>query len=82
MNIFISPLVDWVILITGIINLVTALPLFFTCRFIPGSRLTKGWMHRGWYVYWYRYHSYIWWLFAPSLIIHAVIAILHRLAGG
>lgn len=81
MNIFVSPFVEQVILITGIINLVMSLYLFITCRFVPVSHLTEGWMQKGWYKTLYKYHVYAWWLFIPSLLIHATLAIAHFLSG-
>ena len=45
-----------------------------------GKKITL--MNQKWYKIIYKYHTHIWWLLAPSVIIHALIAILHRLAGG
>jgi hypothetical protein len=82
MNFFVSPLIDTIVLITAIINLICVILLFFTCRFIPGLNLTNPLMRMNWYKPVYKYHSYIWWLLAPSVLIHAVITIIHRLLGG
>ena len=82
MEILLSPLVENLILVTAIINLITVLLVFFTCRFIPGLNLTGPLMRLKWYKPLYKYHVYIWWLLVPSVVIHAVIAILHRLSGG
>ena len=81
-GIFMSPFSEWLRLTTGVVNLVTALLLLFTCRFVPRLGLTSEWMNHGWYLFWYKYHSYVWWLFAPSLILHAVFTIVHILLGG
>ncbi len=82
MSIFVSEFAEWLILITGIINLITALFLFFTCRLVPQLNLTSRWMKISWYVSLYKYHSYAWWLFVPSLIVHVVFAISHLLSEG
>jgi cytochrome b561 len=56
--------------------------LFFTCRFIPTFNLTKPLVNNKWFKTLHKYHTYIWWLLGPSVLIHAVIALLHKLAGG
>ena len=82
MNFLTSPTVDNIILITAIVNIVAVLIVFFTCRFVPALRLTKPLTKKKWFIQLYRYHSYVWWLLAPSVLIHAILAILHKLAGG
>jgi hypothetical protein len=88
MGAFASPVINNVLLITGIINIVAILFLLFTCRFIPGLSLTHRLMNKSWFKPLYKYHAYIWWLLVPSVVVHAVIAIsryiamLHHLPGG
>ena len=82
MSIFLSPVIDTIILITAVINVVGLFILFFTCRFIPTLRLTKSLVQKDWFKSVYKYHSYIWWLLIPSAFIHALIAILHKLSEG
>ena len=82
MNTFLSQPVENIILVTGIINLVFVLLLFFTCRFIPRAKLTKSWINQKWFKGLYRYHAYFWWVLVPSVLIHFVVVILHILAGG
>ena len=82
MKTFLSQPVENIILVTGIINLVFVLLLFFTCRFIPRSKLTKSWINQKWFKLLYRYHSYFWWVLIPSVLIHFVVVILHIVAGG
>jgi hypothetical protein len=82
MKIFQSPLFENIILTTAIINIVTVLILFFTCRFIPTLNLTKPLVNKKWFKTIYKYHSAIWWLLAPSVLIHAVLALLHIISGG
>jgi hypothetical protein len=77
MSLFASEVVHNIVLVTAIINLVLVIALFFTCRLFPSSLLKWTW-----YKFLYRYHSYIWWVLMPSVIIHAVLAILHTLSGG
>jgi hypothetical protein len=79
---FASPAIDNVIFTTSIINVVGFLLLLFTCRFVPGSKLTRPLMRSEWFKRLYRYHSYIWWVFVPSVTVHAIFGILHRIAGG
>ena len=59
----------------GIINIVTGLFVFFTCRCLPGLTLTKPLMQYAWYKKLYKLHCYVWWIFWISVIVHAVFAI-------
>jgi hypothetical protein len=77
MSVFASEAVHNVVLATAIINLVAVAVLFFTCRLFPRSLVKQDW-----YQFLYRYHSYIWWVLGPSVLIHAILATLHTLAGG
>jgi uncharacterized membrane protein YagU involved in acid resistance len=82
MKILLSPLIENIILITALVNLVAVLTVFFTCRFIPSLHLTRPLINKKWYKLLYKYHSHVWWLLVPSVVIHAIIAIMHKLAGG
>ena len=70
---------DKVTFVTSLINVVAALLLLSACRFVPGMKLTKKLMQRGGYMRFYKFHSYIWWIFVPSLLVHAIVATLHGL---
>ncbi len=59
----------------GIVNATTAFALFVTCRCIPTMRMGKGLMKQGWFKRIYRYHCYLWWVFWPSVAVHAYFAI-------
>jgi hypothetical protein len=65
------------IFVLGIINVVTGTILFFSCRCIPGMKITGGLMKFATYKRFYQYHCYLWWILWPSVIIHAVIAFLY-----
>jgi hypothetical protein len=72
----INPLVlTRVIFTLGIINVVTGLLIFFSCRCLPGSRLGKRLMGQRWYQGYLKWHCYIWWVFWGSVIVHASFAI-------
>lgn len=60
--------------VLGIVNVVTGLVVFFTCRCLPGSRIGKGLMKRHWYQNVFKYHCYVWWIFWASVIVHAILA--------
>jgi hypothetical protein len=66
-----------VIFTLGIINLVTGLLIFFSCRCLPGSRIGKGLMKQRWYQRYFKIHCYIWWIFWGSVVVHAVFAIIY-----
>ncbi len=74
MDIFQPIIVTRVIVILGIINLVTGGLIFFSCRCIPGSRITGKLMKYSAYKRFYKYHCYIWRVFWPSVIVHAILA--------
>jgi hypothetical protein len=75
MGIFQSIAVAKLIFSLGIINLVTAALIFFSCRCLPGNRLVGGLMKRPAYKRLFSYHCYIWWVFWPSVVVHAMLAI-------
>jgi cytochrome b561 len=82
MKFLLSSIIENVILVTALINIVLILLLFFTCRFIPRVKMTKSMVEKKWFKLLYKYHSYLWWILVPSVLIHAVIALLHIFAGG
>lgn len=69
-------LVQWTILTLGFINLTTGILIFFSCRCLPGSGLGKKLMKYRWYQRFYKWHCTIWRVFWPSVMVHAVLAIL------
>jgi hypothetical protein len=66
-----------ILFILGIINLITGLLIFFSCRCLPGSKIGKGLMKHPWYQKFFKLHCYIWWIFWLSVVIHAVLAIVY-----
>ena len=75
MSIFQSITAVRVIYVLGILNLVSGLLVFFSCRCLPGSKLAHGWMQKRGYQRFYRYHCYYWWIFWISVIVHAVFGL-------
>ncbi|MCX8126894.1 MAG: hypothetical protein N3E40_07160 [Dehalococcoidia bacterium] len=74
---FLDPL--WatrLLIVLGIINFVTGLLIFFSCRCLPGSRLGTRVAKQRAYQRFYKYHCYIWWVFWPSVMLHAILALL------
>jgi hypothetical protein len=61
----------------GIVNLVTGLLIFFSCRCLPGSKLGKPLMKYRWYQRLFKLHCYIWWIFWTSVVVHAIFAIVY-----
>ena len=76
MNIFDPSLATRLIVILGIINLVTGLLIFFSCRCLPGAPLGARLMKYHPYQRFYKYHCYLWRVFWPSVMIHATLAII------
>jgi len=63
-----------VIKILGVLNITMATLLFSSCRCIPASKLFRNIMDRPAYKSYFKYHCYIWYVFWPSVIVHAAIA--------
>jgi len=64
-----------IILVFAISNIILGVLVFFTCRCMPGFRLTRGLMQNKNYLKFYKYHGYLWLIFLASVMIHAVFAI-------
>ena len=75
MNAFLS-IAPWLIFILGIVNLVLGLLLFLSCRCIPGWKLTSGLMNSAAYGRFFKLQCYLWWIFWPSVLVHAVTALV------
>ena len=63
------------IFILGIVNLVTAFFVLFTCRCLPTSRIGGRLMKYRPYQRFYKFHCYVWAVFWPSVVIHAFLAL-------
>jgi len=75
MDVFQSVIAARVIPILGIINLVSGGLIFSSCRCIPGSKVAGKLMKYSAYKRFFKYHCYIWWVFWPSVAVHAIFAI-------
>ena len=75
MDIFHTIFAARLILILGFVNLVMGFLLLFSCRVVPAFSLTRNLMQHSWYKKFYRYHSYLWWIFWISVIVHVVFAL-------
>ena len=76
MSLFDPLLATKLIVVLGIVNLVTGVLIFFSCRCHPGSGLGKKLMKYQRYQRFYKYHCYIWRFFWPSVMIHAILALI------
>lgn len=65
-----------IILTLGIINFVSGLAIMITCRCLPTSKWGKGLMNYRPYKAFYKFHCFIWWVFWPSVMAHALLAIV------
>jgi hypothetical protein len=75
MDFFNSEIAPKLTFVLGIINLISGLLVLFTCRCIPGLRISGNLMQNKFYKQLYKYHCYIWWVFWISVVVHAVLAI-------
>ena len=76
MDILQSIITARVIFILGIVNIVLSLMIVGSCRCIPGSKLAGRLMNLPAYKNFFKYHCYLWWLFWPSVIVHAGLALV------
>jgi hypothetical protein len=78
MDIFQPVTIARIVFILGIINLVSGMLIFMSCRCTPGSRivtrLTGNLMQYSAYKRFFSYHCYFWWILLPSVIAHAIFA--------
>ena len=64
-----------VIFITAMINLVSILLVLLSCRCINMWKLTS-WINRcPWFKRFFKWHCYLWYIFLPSVVIHAIFAL-------
>jgi hypothetical protein len=66
-----------VITVLGIINLVTGVLIFFSCRCLPGIKIGHGLMKYTWYQKFFKLHCYIWWIFWISVVVHAIFVMVY-----
>lgn len=73
----ISPLLGYrITLLFGIINVITLLLIFFSCRCLIGAKFVKRMWEHKWYQKYYRIHCYYWWVFFIAVIMHIVFAVI------
>ena len=61
----------------GIINVISGILIFVTCRCLPGSRIGKRWMANKYYQRFFKLHCFIWWIFWISVMIHAILVFIY-----
>jgi hypothetical protein len=64
-----------IIFALGVVNLLTGLAIFSSCRCIPGSKIGGRLLQYRWYKSFFKYHCHVWKVFWPSVMIHAALAI-------
>ena len=69
-------LAQQIIFILGLINLISLLLVFFSCRCLMGNRIAKFLMKKNWFRKFYIYHGYYWWIFFISVFFHSILAIV------
>jgi hypothetical protein len=76
MEFFRTLLAGKIIFILGIISFVSALTLTTSCRWLPASRLFKKASQNKTFMRFYKLHSYVWWIFWPSVITHVIFVVI------
>jgi hypothetical protein len=76
MEFFYSVAAARTIFILGVVNALTILLIFFSCRCLPGSTIGSRLMEHGPFKRFYRYHCHLWKVFWPSVSVHAFFALM------
>lgn len=63
-----------VIFLLGILNVLSMLAVFFSCRCLAGQKFVQAMMQKNWYRKFYSLHCYYWWLFFASVLAHTLLA--------
>jgi hypothetical protein len=63
------------VFILGIVNVLLAALLFFSCRCVNQFTFGTKLMKLSWFQCFFKFHCHIWWIFLVSIITHAVLAI-------
>jgi len=64
------------IFLLGIINILSIVLVFFSCRCLMGKRLGNWLQKYPKYLKFYQKHCYFWWLFVISVFFHTLLAFL------
>ncbi|MBU2608435.1 MAG: hypothetical protein KKF26_03885 [Chloroflexi bacterium] len=64
-----------IIFILAIVNLLSGALILLSCRCIPGLKISGNLMRNRVYQKFFHLHCYIWWVFWPSVLVHAVLAL-------
>lgn len=75
MDLFFSQTGAQIIFILGVINLIMAILIIFTCRCIPMWKLTKSIVKFKSYQVLIKYHCYFWYIFWPSVVLHIIFTL-------
>ncbi len=76
MDIFHSVAAARLIFSLGVLNALTALLLLSSCRCVIAAKIGGKLMRRPWYKRFTQHHCQLWYVFWPSVAIHAFLAIM------
>jgi hypothetical protein len=65
-----------IVFVTAIINIIAIVLILFSCRCINTWKITSGLNKQPWFKRYFKLHCYLWYVFLPSVVIHAVLALL------
>lgn len=61
------------IYILGIINVISIILIFISCRCLAGANLVHRMMNYAWYRKFHLWHCHYWWIFFVSVILHTLL---------
>ena len=65
-----------IVFVTSIINIIAILLVVLSCRCINIWKVTSVLSRYPWFKRYFRWHCFLWYVFLPSVIIHAVLALI------
>lgn len=64
------------IYIFGILNIVSIVLIYFSCRCFIQPKIFQKLVSYSWYRWFYKQHCRLWWIFFTSVIVHTIIAFI------
>jgi len=63
-----------IMFLLGIVNILSMLAVFFSCRCLVGHKFVQAMMQKNWYRKFYSWHCMFWWIFFASVLAHTLLA--------
>lgn len=64
-----------IVFITAMVNIAFLLLILFSCRCMNMWKISSGLNKHAWFKRIFKMHCYLWYIFLPSVLVHAVFAV-------